>query len=69
MSITFKPMWLCCTLVIFDGQHESNPFEQGFGRRPHLERSFNTLSLKSSLKAQDLGEQLVFSSLEIPDAC
>jgi len=65
MSITFKSTWLHCTLLTFGGQYESNPSEQGFGSKPHLERTSNNLKLKPG----DLDEQLDFSSLEIPDAC
>lgn len=71
-SIIFKPAWLCClcwTLLSFVGQHEHNPFEQCFGRWTPLERSYDVLNLYISLKAVYFSEQLIFSSLEIPDDC
>lgn len=59
------PWFLNCVALL----HFAVLHEHGFGRWPPLTRSFDTLSLYTSLKARDFSEQLLFSSLEIPDAC
>lgn len=68
-SCTWPWILNCVALVHFAVQHEPNSSEHGFGRWPPLTRLFDTLSLYTSLKARDFSEQLLFSSLEIPDAC
>lgn len=68
-SFTWPWILNCVALVHFAVQHEPNSSEHGFGRWPPLTRLFDTLSLYTSLKARDFSEQLLFSSLEIPDAC
>lgn len=55
---------LCCPLL-----DSMNPTPLNRVWEDELLWKFNTLNLYTSLKALDFSEQLVFSSLEIPDAC